>query len=135
MSLLSPVSIWLHELTYVAPVSSSTSAASSPIASPSSASDFAASYSPEVYAVYLNGVSSGSVLENDIYASALTRPGGAPPEIPSLPPIDGAQQVIASLRSLAGSGHILSAPVQTGAASTAVVQSSASRSSAPATTR
>jgi len=120
----------------IAPVSASTSASAS---IGSGASQFAASYAPQVYAVYLNGItmgiSSGSVLENDVYAAAVTQPGNSPPEIPSLPPIDGAQQVIHSLMPLAGTGRIFSGSGQTVAAGTGAVQSSASHSSAHVASR
>ena len=122
----------------VAPVSASTfTASSSPVGA--SSSDFAASYSPQVYAVYLNGISSGisnaSVLETDVYAAAVTQPGDSPPEIPSLPPIDGAQQVVQALTPLAGSGRIFSGSAQMVAVGTGAVRSSASHSSAHVASR
>jgi hypothetical protein len=121
----------------VAPVSPSAFTAAG--SSSASASQFAASYSPQVYAVYLNGVTSGvssaSVLESDVYAAAVTQPGDAPPEIPSLPPIDGAQQVIQSLTPLAGSGRIFSGSGQTVAVGTGAVRSSAFHSSAHVASR
>ena len=137
--MVSPVSINATQpLTRIAPVSPSVYTV--PAQSSASPSQFAASYPPQVYAVYLNGlssaVSSPSVLETDVYASAVSEPGQAPPEIPSLPPIDGSQQVIQALTSLAGSGRIFTgAPVQTVAAGTGAVRSSAFHSSAPVATR
>jgi hypothetical protein len=111
---------------------------------------FAASYSPQIYAVYLNGLVASSVvssaaLETNTYKTDIAKPsilGDPPGPIPGLPPIqppaapEGAQQVIAALTPLAGGGQIFSAaPAQTGAANTAAPQSSASRSTAPAATR
>src|SRR5271170_6144635 len=102
--MVSPVSISAtQQPTHVAPVSASVYTA--PAQSSASPSQFAASYPPQVYAVYLNGLTSGaatpSVLESDVYASVLSQPGDAPPEIPSLPPIYGTQQVIQALTPLA----------------------------------
>jgi hypothetical protein len=137
--MISAVSISsIQQPVHVAPASASTYSASS---QPAASSQFAASYSPQVYAVYLNGISAGavasgpSVLETDVYASAVTVPGDAPPEIPSLPPIDGSQQVIQSLTQLAGSGRIFSGSGQTVAASTGAVRSSAFHSSAHVASR
>jgi len=122
----------------VAPVSPSVFTGSTQSASAAS-SQFAASYPPQIYAVYLNGLNSGitipSVLETDVYAAAVSQPGDPPPEIPSLPPIDAAQQVIQSLTPLAGSGRIFSGSAQTVAAGTGAVQSSAFRSSAHVATK
>jgi hypothetical protein len=137
--MVSPVSINATQpLTRVAPVSPSVFTV--PAQSSPSPSQFSASYPSQVYAVYLNGLTSGattpSVLESDVYASVLAQPGDAPPEIPSLPPIYGTQQVIQALTPLAGSGKIFTgAPVQTVAAGTGAVRSSASHSSAPVATR
>ena len=137
--MVSPVSINAAQpLTRVAPVSAPVFTA--PMQSSASPSQFAASYPPQVYAVYLNGISSvgstPSVLETDVYASVLAQPGDPPPEIPSLPPIDGSQQVIQALTPLAGSGRIFTgAPAQTVAAGTGVVRSSAFHSSAHVATR
>ncbi|MGH7659455.1 MAG: hypothetical protein ACRENA_00880 [Vulcanimicrobiaceae bacterium] len=108
---------------------------------------FAASYSPQIYAVYLNGLVanagvSSAALETNTYNTDIAKPpilGDPPGPLPGLPPIqpvaapEGAQQVIAALTPLAGGKAIFSgAPVQTGAVSTGDSQSSASRSSAPA---
>jgi|SRR5579863_1519002 len=137
--MVSPVSInTIQPPTRIAPVSASVFTV--PAQSSASPSQFAASYPPQVYAVYLNGISSGiatpSVLETDVYASAVSQPGDAPPEIPSLPPIDGSEQVIQALTPLAGSGRIFTgAPVQTVAAGTGAVRSSAFHSSAHVATR
>lgn len=136
--MISAVSISsVQQPVYVAPVSASTYSASSQSAG---SSQFAASYPPQIYAVYLNGITAGTsspmVLESDVYASVLAQPGDAPPEIPSLPPIEGSQQVIHALTPLAGSGRIFTgAPVQTVAAGTGAVQSSASHSSAHVASR
>jgi hypothetical protein len=106
---------------------------------------FAASYAPPIYAVFLNGLVASAMLEPNLSYIQLAHPpiwGSPVPQIPGLPPIqalppvDWVPQVIAALTPLAGSGQIFSvAPVQTGAASTAGSQSSASRSTAPATTK
>lgn len=136
--MISAVSISsVQQPVYVAPVSASTFSASSQSAA---SSQFAASYPAQIYAVYLNGLTAGasspSVLETDVYASALTEPGEAPPAIPTLPPIEGSQQVIHALTPLAGSGRIFTgAPVPTVAAGTGAVQSSASHSSAHVASR
>lgn len=135
--MISPVAVnTTQPITHVATVSAV--AYSAPVQSSASSTQFAATYPPQVYAVYLNGLSSGgpSVLETDVYAAAVTQPGDTPPEIPSLPPIDGSQQVIQALSSLAGSGRIFSgAPAQTVAAGTGAVRSSASHSFAHVATR
>lgn len=108
---------------------------------------FAASYAPQIYAVYLNGLVanagvSAAALETNTIQTDIAKPpilGDPPGPIPGLPPIqpatapEGAQQVIAALTPLAGGTAIFSgAPAQTGAASTGGSQSSASRSTAHA---
>lgn len=111
-------------------------------AQPSSAgqSQFSASYAPEIYAVYLNGLSAGAgvaspALETNVWQTSIalarlegedpdTAIPGAPPIVP-WPPAEGTQVVIQSLGPLAGSGRILSS----GSAPTATASMGARQSS------
>ena len=107
---------------------------------------FSASYGPEIYAVYVNGlIAQGSVLETNISSADIARPAisgdpaapvpGAPEAVPVAAP-EGTQQVIAALTPLAGSGQIFTPGTgQTATASTAAAQSSASRSSSTVATK
>lgn len=111
---------------------------------------FAASYAPEIYAVYVNGLIAGTTvasagLATDVFHTDIAQPPisgdpanqipGAPPSQP-IPAAEGVQQVIAAIAPLAGSGQILSsAPAQTAAAGTGAAQSSASHSTPPAATQ
>jgi hypothetical protein len=78
---------------------------------------FAASYAPEIYAVYVNGLIArqtvpSAALETNLYRVDVARPplsGDPEPPLPGAPPvrpIPAVQQVIAALGPLAGSGTI-----------------------------
>lgn len=131
----------------VSSIFSSTQSTSPGVPTAPGQNQFAASYAPQIYAVYLNGLVanagvSSAALETNTYSTDIAKPailGDPPGPIAGLPPIqpvaapEGAQQVIAALTPLAGGTAIFSgAPAQTGAASTGGSQSSASRSTAPA---
>ena len=79
---------------------------------------FSASYGPEIYAVYVNGIiARGAVLE-------------------TLPTSEATQQVINALTPLAGSRQLFSPGTgQTATVSTGAAQSSASRSTSSAATQ
>ena len=81
--------------------------------------DFVASYAPQIYAVFLNGLVANTAIP--VAASRATpdlaRPpisGDPTPELPGLPPVptvpplEGTDPVIAALQPLAGSGAIFS---------------------------
>lgn len=104
---------------------------------------FAASYAPEVYAVYLNGLVANAgvnsaALETNTYNTDVAQPpisgdpGSAVPGAPPVQPVpaaEGTQQVIAAISQLAGNGAIFSSSsgsAPKAAASTGAHQSSAS---------
>jgi len=118
-----------------------------------SAGDFAGSYAPEIYGVYLNGLLASvpappAVLETNLYTVSDAQPPiGATPEppLPGAPPIqpspqvDGVQQVVAAIAQLAGRGHLAGAtsgtvPTVTGGTDARQTAAS-SHSPSPATTR
>jgi hypothetical protein len=84
--------------------------------------EFAASYAPQIYAVYLNGfIANASIastsLATDLFHVDVAQPpisGDPQAPVPGLPPIqpvpgaEGTQQVVAAVGRLAGSGAILS---------------------------
>ena len=111
---------------------------------------FSASYAPEIYAVYVNGLIAGRTvasaqLATNTYNVDIARPPisgdpaapipGAPPSQP-IPVPEGVSAVIAAIAPLAGSGQIFSsAPAQTATANTGAAQSSASHSTSHVATR
>lgn len=112
--------------------------------------EFSATYAPEIYAVYVNGLIAGqtvssAALETNVYNTDIAKPpisGDPEGQIPGAPPVqpipspEGREQVIQALAPLAGSGQIFSsAPGRAAAAGTGAVQSSASRSTPPVATQ
>jgi len=121
---------------------------------PSLGSDsiFTASYAPEIYTVYLNGLLANgpppAVLETNLYPTSVAEPPiignpvpnlpGAPPVVPS-PQVEGVQQIVFSIAQLAGRSDLVrstSGTVPTVTGGTAARQSSASsRSTSHVTTK
>lgn len=113
---------------------------------------FTASYAPEIYSVYLNGLIGNAnppaVLETNLYPTSVAFPPiignlvpnlpGAPPVVPS-PQAEGVERVVASIAQLAGKSQAVrttSGTEPTVAAGTGARQISASsHSTSPAATK
>jgi len=126
----------------VSPLSQASGAAAPP--APAAQTTFSASYAPEIYAVYLNGLVATSgdaapALETNVWQATIasgrlvgdspfTAIPGAPPVVP-WPAAEGTQGVILSLAPLAGSGRIFSSSTPVASGQTAAVSTGAPQSS------